>query len=57
MPHSLVKATLISQMPYVIISSLVRVETGPTICGDETSDPELMKELGAELKSEPGNLV
>jgi hypothetical protein len=30
-------------------------ETGPTIVGDEYSDPELMSYLGAVKKIEPGN--
>jgi hypothetical protein len=30
-------------------------ESGPTIVGDEYSDPELMSYLGAIKKIEPGN--
>jgi hypothetical protein len=30
-------------------------ESGPTIVGDEYSDPELMSYLGAVKKIEPGN--
>ena len=36
-------------MSYIIISVQIRYENGPTRCGDEKSDPELMKEIGAEL--------
>ena len=30
-------------------------ECGPTICGDEHSDPELMNYLGAKLVKQMGN--
>ncbi|XP_071961849.1 GTP cyclohydrolase 1 feedback regulatory protein-like isoform X1 [Antedon mediterranea] len=42
-------------MPYVLISTQIRLECGPTICGDESSDPELMAELGAVLTKQVGN--
>lgn len=42
-------------MPYVLISTQIRLENGPTVCGDEKSDPKLMKYLGAELVQESGN--
>lgn len=42
-------------MPYVFISTQIRLECGPTFCGDEDSNPELMKYLGAELTQEAGN--
>ena len=42
-------------MPYVLISTLIRLECGPTIVGDEWSDPELMEFLGAKLVNEFGN--
>ncbi|XP_015928345.1 GTP cyclohydrolase 1 feedback regulatory protein [Parasteatoda tepidariorum] len=42
-------------MPYVVISTQIRVESGPTIVGDEQADPELMKYLGAELVVQLGN--
>ena len=42
-------------MPYVLISTQIRLESGPTICGDEKSDRELMTYLGAELIDESGN--
>lgn len=42
-------------MPYVMISTQIRLETGPTVCGDEWSDPELMEYLGARLTKTLGN--
>uniref|UniRef100_H2Y3D9 GTP cyclohydrolase 1 feedback regulatory protein n=1 Tax=Ciona intestinalis TaxID=7719 RepID=H2Y3D9_CIOIN len=42
-------------MPYVLISTLIRLEIGPTIVGDEHSDVALMKELGATLHHRAGN--
>lgn len=42
-------------MPYVFVTTLIRLEIGPTIVGDEWSDPELMHFLGAELINEFGN--
>lgn len=42
-------------MPYVLISTQIRLENGPTVCGDEQSDADLMKYLGAELIEESGN--
>ncbi|KFM72873.1 GTP cyclohydrolase 1 feedback regulatory protein, partial [Stegodyphus mimosarum] len=42
-------------MPYVVISTQIRVENGPTVVGDEKSDPDLMKYLGAELITQLGN--
>ncbi|KAJ8045537.1 GTP cyclohydrolase 1 feedback regulatory protein [Holothuria leucospilota] len=42
-------------MPYVLISTQIRLECGPTICGDEKSDPELMEYLGATLVQQVGN--
>ena len=42
-------------MPYVLISTQIRLESGPTVCGDEESDPKLMEYLGAELIEESGN--
>ena len=44
-------------MPYVLISTQIRLECGPTFCGDEDSDPVLMKYLGAELTQEAGNTL
>jgi len=41
-------------MPYVLVTTQIRLETGPTIVGDEFSDPELMSYLGAVKKIEPG---
>ncbi|XP_013412749.1 GTP cyclohydrolase 1 feedback regulatory protein [Lingula anatina] len=42
-------------MPFVIISTQIRLEKGPTVVGDADSDPELMKFLGAELVQQLGN--
>ncbi|KAJ9578256.1 hypothetical protein L9F63_005526 [Diploptera punctata] len=42
-------------MPYVLITTQIRLENGPTIVGDEFSNPELMSYLGAVKKIEPGN--
>lgn len=42
-------------MPYVVISTRTRLECGPTVCGDEWSDPSLMAYLGAVLKEDAGN--
>ncbi|KAL8618349.1 hypothetical protein ACOMHN_047421 [Nucella lapillus] len=42
-------------MPYVVISTQIRLECGPTIVGDQWSDPVLMNKLGAKLIKEFGN--
>lgn len=42
-------------MPYIFISTQIRLECGPTICGDEYSDAELMGYLGAKLTKQLGN--
>ncbi|XP_077999731.1 GTP cyclohydrolase 1 feedback regulatory protein-like isoform X2 [Glandiceps talaboti] len=42
-------------MPYVLVSTQIRLECGPTVCGDEHSDPELMNYLGAKLVTQLGN--
>lgn len=42
-------------MPYVLISTQIRLETGPTIVGDEHSDEVLMNYLGAEKTTVLGN--
>lgn len=41
-------------MPYILISTQIRLESGPTIVGDEKSDPELMAYLGAEMQKPLG---
>ena len=41
-------------MPYLLITTQIRLEAGPCIVGDEESDPELMQYLGAELRQENG---
>ena len=35
-------------MDYILISTQIRCETGPTVVGDVDSDPEIMGELGAK---------
>ena len=45
----------ISVMPYLLVSTRLRLESGPTILGDKRADPELMAELGAELIHEKCN--
>ncbi|KAM9294269.1 GTP cyclohydrolase 1 feedback regulatory protein [Gastrophryne carolinensis] len=42
-------------MPYILISTQIRMEIGPTIVGDESSDPELMQQLGASRRTVLGN--
>ncbi|KAG8560510.1 hypothetical protein GDO81_015017 [Engystomops pustulosus] len=42
-------------MPYILISTQIRMETGPTIVGDECSDPALMEQLGATKRTVLGN--
>ncbi|KAL3874407.1 hypothetical protein ACJMK2_037427 [Sinanodonta woodiana] len=45
-------------MPYVLISTQIRLECGPTIVGDEYSDLELMQYLGAiSVKSLGNNFI
>ncbi|CAG2182895.1 unnamed protein product, partial [Oppiella nova] len=42
-------------MPYVLVSTQIRLECGPTIVGDTTSDPQLMQYLNAEKSTPIGN--
>ncbi|KAK6479184.1 UNVERIFIED_CONTAM: hypothetical protein FKN15_012989 [Acipenser sinensis] len=42
-------------MPYVLISTQIRLETGPTMVGDEYSDSALMNYLGARKTTMLGN--
>ncbi|KAK2169644.1 hypothetical protein LSH36_8g08014 [Paralvinella palmiformis] len=42
-------------MPYVLVSTQVRLESGPCTVGDEDSDPELMAFLEAKLIKQLGN--
>ncbi|XP_072481527.1 GTP cyclohydrolase 1 feedback regulatory protein isoform X1 [Notamacropus eugenii] len=43
-------------MPYLLISTQIRMEVGPTMVGDEFSDKELMGYLGATKRHVLGNL-
>ncbi|XP_067682128.1 GTP cyclohydrolase 1 feedback regulatory protein-like [Haliotis asinina] len=42
-------------MPYMLISTQIRLENGPTVVGDEWSDMQLMDYLGASLYKQLGN--
>ncbi|XP_062407170.1 GTP cyclohydrolase 1 feedback regulatory protein-like [Sardina pilchardus] len=42
-------------MPYLLISTLLRSETGPTMVGDDMSDPAIMNYLGARKTTMLGN--
>ncbi|XP_067944340.1 GTP cyclohydrolase 1 feedback regulatory protein-like [Watersipora subatra] len=42
-------------MPVVLVTCLIRLMTGPCYVGDEQSDEDLMKALGATLGQQPGN--
>jgi len=42
-------------MPHLLISTRIRLEPGPTIVGDERTDPEVMAYLGAQLFHENCN--
>ena len=41
-------------MPYILVTTQIRLETGPCIVGDENSEPEIMKYLEAEQQREKG---
>ncbi len=41
-------------MSYVFVSTQIRLESGPCRVGDESSDPDLMAHLEAELVKERG---
>ncbi|XP_030212496.1 GTP cyclohydrolase 1 feedback regulatory protein [Gadus morhua] len=43
------------RMPYILISTQIRLETGPTNVGDEDSDPAVMNYLGARKMTMLGN--
>ncbi|XP_037499764.1 GTP cyclohydrolase 1 feedback regulatory protein [Rhipicephalus sanguineus] len=45
----------VSAMPYLLISTQIRLENGPTIVGDRNSDPTLMEHLCARKITQPGN--
>ena len=45
---------VVSVMPYILVTTQIRLEAGPCIVGDERSDPELMKHLKAEQRRENG---
>ena len=38
----------------MIISTQIRSEAGPTLCGDEHQDVQLMEQIGAKLTQEQG---
>lgn len=42
-------------MPYVLVSTQIRLENGPTIVGDVDSDPILMEYLNAKPSKQLGN--
>ncbi|XP_016414727.1 GTP cyclohydrolase 1 feedback regulatory protein isoform X1 [Sinocyclocheilus rhinocerous] len=42
-------------MPYILISTQIRLETGPTMVGDEYSDLSIMNYLGARKTTMLGN--
>uniref|UniRef100_A0A493T914 GTP cyclohydrolase 1 feedback regulatory protein n=1 Tax=Anas platyrhynchos platyrhynchos TaxID=8840 RepID=A0A493T914_ANAPP len=42
-------------MPYLLVSTQIRMEVGPTMVGDEHSDPSLMRYLGATKRNMLGN--
>ncbi|CAI5448287.1 unnamed protein product [Caenorhabditis angaria] len=42
-------------MPYLLISTQIRMECGPTMVGDGDSDAELMAILEAKLTKQLGN--
>ncbi|RWS03778.1 GTP cyclohydrolase 1 feedback regulatory protein-like protein [Dinothrombium tinctorium] len=42
-------------MSYLLVSTQIRLECGPTVVGDEFSDPELMKMLNANKITHFGN--
>ncbi|MCJ8737057.1 hypothetical protein PDJAM_G00019430 [Pangasius djambal] len=42
-------------MPYILVSTQIRLETGPTMVGDEYSDPAIMAYLGARKTTMLGN--
>ncbi|KAI6184898.1 GTP cyclohydrolase 1 feedback regulatory protein [Aphelenchoides bicaudatus] len=42
-------------MNYILVSTQIRCETGPTTVGDQHSDPEIMKLVQAKLISRLGN--
>ena len=41
-------------MPYLLVTTQIRLEAGPCIVGDEKSDPELMEFLQAKMRQENG---
>lgn len=40
---------------YVLVSTQIRIENGPTIIGDADSDPQMMSLFDAKLESRMGN--
>lgn len=43
-------------MPYILISTTIRLENGPTVVGDENSNAEIMNYLNAKLHCSAGSL-
>ena len=41
---------------FLILTTEINVRSGPTVIGNETADPEMMKSLGGVLKSSTSTL-
>lgn len=46
---------VMSKPTYVLVSTQIRIENGPTVVGDAESDPVLMERLEARLETRLGN--
>ena len=42
-------------MPYLLVSTTIRLENGPTIIGDSDINPDLAADLGAKKVTYPGH--
>lgn len=42
-------------MPHILVACKIRLQSGPTLVGDESSNPALMAELDAVLQQDPGD--